>query len=1205
MSVGFDVSANTQSAQNALKQLREAFKDLQREGQKFAEIDLSGQLDPLKRDLKTLLDNWKAMTDLRLGGQFADRLRRSGQQGRAPWDVDLRAAHPHASAAELQRLQQRLVENLLRGLSGAHPDLPRPSPPPPATDPLRQQRDADRARRQQQADQDRQERDAERRRRQEQRAQEEEERDAQRRRQLITGGLVGGMKFTAGLAGVQTGLEAVQAAYQGAYDLNRSTDEFMRRTRDVGHDFEILRGQLGAVGRGLGVTTDEAAKLTVAFARTAHVATVEEATTGTQAALGLAAGFGANSEQTVQQMARLRLLGADGLPGGRGDLLTANQKRFALLIGQTVGQHNVPLEQGLADFSRLAEASSQRTLNAPPAETLAGLMQAMYHTAETRPGLKAFGGALLAQADEGLRNADDPASNLIMFQGLSKLMGTQNFLQILKQKQRGGLAPVPGTDQTNLSVFLTGLQRNVGGLDPLATAAYADQMLGLGGIERAEALIDIEKRYRTLGRNGLGGYQADLTRYGVDINRLDESGIKDLGDLLNPTDPAARLEAAQKKWDAGFDAAKPLSDEERNRLTALRADPAKSEEFVSALVNAIATHGRQQTPFSTMETTLAQIKDTLIQDVGQPIVGGLAEVAGLLQRSLGLTPEQAEAQERYDKAQANLKTFIPAKTDELHKARADMEAARGTPEFAGKVHAYQTALEAARADYQKQSTQRQEAYRQSGNLRFFPDRRQDEALFVSEYDNPNAGSPLSQQEIEIRRLRHERAELRHPSSWLKAPADPETATRREAEIDRLIQELETSPVKKAAGGLIPGGVGGGDRIHLAATPGEFVVRAGAAQKHLPLLEHLNSGGDPASDTTDAVRDLQKRLEELFDPVTRALVELVASTRAQAARTGNSAGPDGAAGEPASPGTTGGGLDLSRGSGGASIRHPLMGTFPGDGLGFMSRGAGPFGAGHEGDASDGASGASGGRAKHLPHQRASAAHAAVIDNTGVGGSGPTPKSQWAKKGAELARYYKKRLGLTDFQAAALAGNAIHESSLNTRASGDHGTAHGLFQWRKDRWQALQDYAKKTGRSPDDFNVQKEFAAMELESTESKALKKLKQTGNAADASRSINQYYERSADTLGSDMDLNRIRQTRAVMGEMGEDYTPKPDTEIPSPAREADTDAGRGIGHLDITLRQQDANGIPQGPDVNHRMNLRTSRPHGAVSVTAVNSQTV
>lgn len=64
-----------------------------------------------------------------------------------------------------------------------------------------------------------------------------------------------------------------------------------------------------------------------------------------------------------------------------------------------------------------------------------------------------------------------------------------------------------------------------------------------------------------------------------------------------------------------------------------------------------------------------------------------------------------------------------------------------------------------------------------------------------------------------------------------------------------------------------------------------------------------------------------------------------------------------------------------------------------------------------------------------------------------------------------------------QAAALTGNMLQESGGNPAALNDKEGAHGLLQWRLDRWQGLQDYAKAQGADPSDPNTQLDYIKVE--------------------------------------------------------------------------------------------------------------------------------
>lgn len=1560
MSVGLEITANTQSAQAALKQLQNAFKELQQEGKRFTEIDLGDiGTDQLKRDLKIIQDNWKGMTDPKIGGKRAERLNQPETKGKAPWEIDPRhAAPPHATDAQIKRIQQELIESLLRGISGTNPELPRP---PERLDipnlPNRQPKPSSPGASGETPEQRKAQREAD-------REAAFEKKESEQRRQQIMGGVMGGAKFTAGMVGVQTGLEAIQSAYQGANDIGKYTDEFMRRTQDVGHDFNFLKGQISDVGKGLGVASDEAAKLTLAFTRTAHATTIKEAVAGTQAAVGLAVGFGADKDQTVQQMARLSLIGATGksdLVGapGSGSELTTKDKKFALKLAQAVGQNNVPLEKVLGDFARLAESSVARTTKEPATDNLLGYLKSLYDVADKgRPGLKGEAGmALLSRADEGLRNSTNPATELLMYKGLSEAMETEDFLQIQRQREAPILAPIlnqkgEDTGKTNLSVYVDQMEKkHAGNKNPLIVPFAVSEGLNMGGMENAAALIAVDKSFMEQGqKGGAGNFQKQLESRNIKMDTLREDGFKDLSDILKFTGkPGEQFTAAKQKL-TEYKPVIPLHEGDQKNLEKLQADastgdPGKQKAFVDELIKQIAEHGAKETPWLAVTATLAELKTAMIKNVGEPIVYGINQVAEILKLGFNVDPE---AKKKYTEEQVNSRNAATTANDEIAKAQKELDDAPPEKKAEATKH-LQDVTNEQRAKVDAASNGKKENYFKQ---RSFLDKFVDQAIgfwipgkHFMDNTNPigmeespaeeqfasQGPSPRDQLEQKIKAANMKLANI----GWVQ----PEKRKEAEQEIDALEKQLAElpAPIRRATGGIIPGGFGGGDRVPALLTPGEFVINASAAQKNLPLLHQINQGDDPQTparfatggtvpgkplpitpattstlppnstptgattlintgdDTPTAVKELQKRLEQLFDPVTRYLAELAHGAKAlQAGRgTGDGAGiaavlgagpgvtaPDGTPTAPltdASRSEAQKGLSPSKPASPAQAAspptiHKFTGqTFPGDGRGFLSPGAGkgtaaagrsttapvappapcddpsnpdcdktkastitaktaqegatsPESGAATGTATPSAKTAQGsgkpgklsdtqaefirkyrpaaekaaaelgvsadtllaqaahetGWGKHMPPgsnnmfgikadkswkgkrvnsktgevingqnvsvnagfraydspeesfsdyakflqqnpryksaleagkqgndpeymrrlQQAGYAtdpnYANKVENIkrglpgaagsdpadlasttpsarsaktgGPGGSGPTPKSQQANKGAELANYYKERLGLTDNQAAALAGNAIHESSLNTNAKGDNGSAHGIFQWRNDRWQRLQEYAKKSGRSANDWNVQKEFAAVELETTESKALERLKQTSSVEDASRSINKNYERSADTIGSDMDRNRIRQSHAVLGVMGNpssaetpaaapvpppapdtdtqpvatkaaqadpkaprksgdglgdprtqllqrtddeytpkplnapEYTPRPKETIPEPKLDqANNYSGQGIGHLDITLTQADAHGARLGNDVNHRMNLRTTRPHGAVSVASVN----
>lgn len=98
-----------------------------------------------------------------------------------------------------------------------------------------------------------------------------------------------------------------------------------------------------------------------------------------------------------------------------------------------------------------------------------------------------------------------------------------------------------------------------------------------------------------------------------------------------------------------------------------------------------------------------------------------------------------------------------------------------------------------------------------------------------------------------------------------------------------------------------------------------------------------------------------------------------------------------------------------------------------------------------------------------------------------------------------------------QAAGLVGNLQAESgkNLNIRAVGDGGKAYGIAQWHPDRQAKFKQIFGKDIRQST-FEEQLNFVAWELENSESKAGRLLRQATTAEESAFLVDKYYERSA-----------------------------------------------------------------------------------------------
>jgi hypothetical protein len=112
------------------------------------------------------------------------------------------------------------------------------------------------------------------------------------------------------------------------------------------------------------------------------------------------------------------------------------------------------------------------------------------------------------------------------------------------------------------------------------------------------------------------------------------------------------------------------------------------------------------------------------------------------------------------------------------------------------------------------------------------------------------------------------------------------------------------------------------------------------------------------------------------------------------------------------------------------------------------------------------------------------------------------------------------GLSQAQAAGVAGNLYHESGFNpTVKPGDGGTSFGIAQWHNERGTRMKSWTKQNGYDSNTFSGQMEYLWWELQNTHKLALKELKKTDNPKDAAFAFAKYFEICA---GCD-DRNRIK----------------------------------------------------------------------------------
>lgn len=138
--------------------------------------------------------------------------------------------------------------------------------------------------------------------------------------------------------------------------------------------------------------------------------------------------------------------------------------------------------------------------------------------------------------------------------------------------------------------------------------------------------------------------------------------------------------------------------------------------------------------------------------------------------------------------------------------------------------------------------------------------------------------------------------------------------------------------------------------------------------------------------------------------------------------------------------------------------------------------------------------------------------------------------------QQAYQYLIAQGYPPVAAAGIVGNLVQESGVNPTVNpGDSGTAHGIAQWRGDRWSGLQNYAKQNKGSAADLNTQLGYLDYELRNKYGDTYQKLMNARTPGDAAGAFALEYERpkGAETgVASNVDgwANRLSAAQSIYG---------------------------------------------------------------------------
>lgn len=118
------------------------------------------------------------------------------------------------------------------------------------------------------------------------------------------------------------------------------------------------------------------------------------------------------------------------------------------------------------------------------------------------------------------------------------------------------------------------------------------------------------------------------------------------------------------------------------------------------------------------------------------------------------------------------------------------------------------------------------------------------------------------------------------------------------------------------------------------------------------------------------------------------------------------------------------------------------------------------------------------------------------------------------------------GYTPVQAAALTGHAIQESGIDPTNVNPKEDAHGILQWRLDRWDNLKKFAADRGTSPTDIGTQLDYIGKEMNGPEARAGRGFMAATDVDSASAALKPYIR-----FGDDSANTRLQNARGLLGQ--------------------------------------------------------------------------
>lgn len=438
---------------------------------------------------------------------------------------------------------------------------------------------------------------------------------------LLRGGLLG-----AGLFGAYKIGSAVSEGYDNAKTKAVDIDTLKRAMGDLGKSFSALQVAADYSAKGLGINSNEAAKLAIEYNKlSGGLKGPADIVSEIRNSVGFGRSYGIDPNQSGQFFASMRFMGG-------GD--EKSSRRLALLIGETISRTgmNARASELISAIQAFASATNRNSLAVPNVEGYSGAFAGMMGL-----GIKGMTSdsamSILSAANQSMMNmgAAGEAGQNFTLAALSK-GGKLNPIQASILSEGGmfgtrgsafgsggayakylqtqgidiGTLGLGGGGQTNFEAVRSHLDTLGGGADLKLDAAK--RYFGLSSYNQAAALMAMQpKKMGSLGRL--------LGRNNINVGDVNETGIATLGDIAtaDSKDDLMRVYSNLKaRKGAGA-----LSTDEMSRLET--ASGGDLESFRDAMVKVAASKDQEATEGNKMRQQMKDI-ETATTQVGEKLL---------------------------------------------------------------------------------------------------------------------------------------------------------------------------------------------------------------------------------------------------------------------------------------------------------------------------------------------------------------------------------------------------------------------------------------------------------------------------------------------------------------------------------------------------------------------------------------------------------